>query len=147
MGSQWVNLLWSCDAIGCDKTCSLLDMYTDPESFSPMICQINGALTFFVYYFDCFFLRLIITCRLWVIYVRELFPMYIRLWLHSLYGLYGPRCPVPKKADKLNLSLSVHYWFRYWLGAVQATRLSLIQLMAWPHIGTKSMVWYHDIRY
>ena len=28
----------------------------DPESFSPMICQINGALTFFVYYFNCFFL-------------------------------------------------------------------------------------------
>ena len=43
----------------------------DPESFSPMIFQINGTLTFFVYYFDCFFLRLIITCRLWVIYVRE----------------------------------------------------------------------------
>ena len=38
---------------------------------SPMICQINGALTFFVYYFNWFFLRLIITCRLWVIYVRE----------------------------------------------------------------------------
>ena len=36
-----------------------------------MICQINGALTFFNYYFNCFFLRLIITCRLWVIYVRE----------------------------------------------------------------------------
>ena len=35
------------------------------------ICQINGALTFFIYYFNCFFLRLIITCRLWVIYVRE----------------------------------------------------------------------------
>ena len=49
-------------------------VYTDrsfTESFSPMICQINGALTFFVYYFDWFFLRLIITCRLWVIYVRE----------------------------------------------------------------------------
>ena len=42
-----------------------------PFFFSPMICQINGALTFFVYYFNCFFLRLIITCRLWVIYVRE----------------------------------------------------------------------------
>ena len=38
---------------------------------SPMICQINGALTFFIYYFNCFFLRLIITCILWVIYVRE----------------------------------------------------------------------------
>ena len=38
---------------------------------SPMICQINGALTFSVYYFNCFFLRLIITCWLWVIYVRE----------------------------------------------------------------------------
>ena len=37
----------------------------------PMICQINGALTFFVYDFNCFFLRLFITCILWVIYVRE----------------------------------------------------------------------------
>ena len=37
---------------------------------------------------------------------KIIIPMY-RLWLHDLYGLYGPRCPLsPKKADKLNLSLS-----------------------------------------
>ena len=35
------------------------------------IWGINGALTFLVYYFFFLFLRLIITCRLWVIYVRE----------------------------------------------------------------------------
>ena len=81
-------------------------MQTDPESFSPMICQTNGARTFFVYYFNCLFLRLIITCRLWVIYVRRIIiPMY-RLWLHGLYGLYGPMSSVPKKGYKLNLSLS-----------------------------------------
>ena len=48
------------------STCKLIQ-----SLFSPMICQINGALTFFVYYFNWFFLRLIIACRLWVIYVRE----------------------------------------------------------------------------
>ena len=31
-------------------------MYTDPESFSPMICQINGALTFLRLLFYIFFL-------------------------------------------------------------------------------------------
>ena len=30
-----------------------------------------STISNFVYYFNCFFLRLIITCRLWVIYVRE----------------------------------------------------------------------------
>ena len=35
----------------------------------------------------------------------KIIPM-CRLWLHSLYGLYGPQCPLsPEKADKLNLSL------------------------------------------
>ena len=37
---------------------------------------------------------------------KIIIPMY-RLWLHGLYGLYGPLLScVPKKADKLNLSLS-----------------------------------------
>ena len=36
---------------------------------------------------------------------KIIIPMY-RLWLHGLYGLYGPRCPLsPQKADELNLSL------------------------------------------
>ena len=40
------------------------------------------------------------------IWRKIIIPMY-RLWLHSLYGLYGPRCPLsPKKADKLSLSLN-----------------------------------------
>ena len=52
-----------------------------------MICQINGALTFFVYYFNWVFLRLIITCRLWT------------------NG--PPMSSVPIKADKINLSLWV----------------------------------------
>ena len=39
--------------------------------------------------------------------------IYGRLPLHSLYGLYGPRCAVPRKAVKLSLTpnlrhLSVH---------------------------------------
>ena len=50
------------------STCKLVQSLL---SFSPMICHINGALTFFGYYFNCFFLRLIKTCSLWVIYVRE----------------------------------------------------------------------------
>ena len=47
-------------------------MYTDPESFSPMICQLNGCPHFFVVLFLIpFFLKLIVACRLCVIYVKE----------------------------------------------------------------------------
>ena len=73
-----------------------------------MICQINGTLTFFVYYFNCFFLRLIITCRLWVIYVREdnysNVEVMIKLLIWTIWTLMSS---VLKKADKLNLSLSL----------------------------------------
>ena len=74
-----------------------------------MICQINGALTFFVYYFNRFFLRLIITCRLWVIYVRE--DNYSNVWVmikRLIWTIWTPMSSVLKKADKLNLSLSLH---------------------------------------
>ena len=37
---------------------------------------------------------------------KIIIPMY-KLWLHSLYGLYGPDVLCPQKADKLNLSLSL----------------------------------------
>ena len=47
---------------------------------------------------------LIITCRLWVIYVREdNYSMY-RLWL---LGLYGPRCPLSPKRP-INLTSLSH---------------------------------------
>ena len=40
---------------------------------------------------------------------KIIIPMY-RLWLHALYGQYGPQCPlIPKKADKLKLSISLHF--------------------------------------
>ena len=42
------------------------------QSFSPIICQLNGCSHFFVVL--ClipFFLKLIVACRLCVIYVRE----------------------------------------------------------------------------
>ena len=58
-----------------------------------------------------FSFKWIVACRLWVIYVRE-----DRLWLHSLYGLYGPRFPLSPERP-LNLithSLvaykSIHTW-------------------------------------
>ena len=72
-----------------------------------MICQINGALTFFVFYFSCFFLRLIITCRFGLsMWGKIIIPMY-RLWLHGLYGLYGPQCLLsPKRLINL-ISLSL----------------------------------------
>ena len=42
------------------------------ESFSPMICQLNGCPHFFVvFFFIPFFLKLIVASRLCVIYVRE----------------------------------------------------------------------------
>ena len=73
-----------------------------------MICQINGALTFFVYYLNCFFLRLIITCRLCGLSMwgKITIPMY-RLWLNGLYGLYGPRCPLFSKRPINLISLSL----------------------------------------
>ena len=45
--------------------------------------------------------------RLWVIYVREDKYSNVRLWLHSLYGLYGPRCPLSLKRLINLISLSL----------------------------------------
>ena len=73
-----------------------------------MICQINGDLTFFIYHFTCFFLRLIITCRLWVIVMGE--DNYSNVWVmikRLIWTICTPMSSVPKKADKLNLSLSL----------------------------------------
>ena len=59
--------------------------------------------------FNWFLLRLIITCRLWLsMWGKIIIPMY-RSWLHDLYGLYGPRCPLsPKRPINLiSLSLSL----------------------------------------
>ena len=53
-----------------------------------------GALTFVLLFFNSFFLlKLIVACRLFVLsgWGKIMIPMF-RLWLHSLYGLYGPRC-------------------------------------------------------
>ena len=36
-----------------------------------MICQLNGALTFYCSFLVIFFLKLIVACRMCVIYVRE----------------------------------------------------------------------------
>ena len=46
-------------------------MQTDPESFvNEMICQLMAALAF-LWLFYPFFFKLVLTCRLYVIYVRE----------------------------------------------------------------------------
>ena len=103
-------LCWNYSFFWLTYYCSMLSLFRSTckliQSFSSMICQINGALTFFLYYFNCFFLRLIITCRLWVIYVREDILMY-RLWLNGLYGLYGPRCPLSSKRPINLISFSL----------------------------------------
>ena len=39
---------------------------------------------------------------------KILIPMY-RLWLHSLYGLYGPRCPLSPKRSINLISLSLEH--------------------------------------
>ena len=71
-----------------------------------MICQINGALTFFVHYFNRFFLRLIITCRSWVIYVREDNYSNVKVMITRLiWTIWTPMSSVPKKVDKHNLCL------------------------------------------
>ena len=58
-----------------------------------MICQINGALTFFLYYFNVFF------------YVRE--DNYSNVYVMIKRLIWTPMSSVLKKADKLNLSLSL----------------------------------------
>ena len=81
-----------------------------------MICQINGALTSFIYYFSCFFLRLIITCRLCVIYVRE--DNYSNVYVmitQLIWTIWIPMSSIPQKADKLNLSLSGYTGIRIML--------------------------------
>ena len=55
-----------------------------------------------------FFRRLIITCRLWAIYVRE--DNYSNVYVmikRIIWTIWSPMSSVLKKADKLNLSLSL----------------------------------------
>ena len=85
----------------------LADILLQHRTLLQMICQINGALTFFVYHFDCFFLRLIITCRLWVIYVRE--DNHSNVWVmitQLILAIWTLMSSVPQKAHKFILSLS-----------------------------------------
>ena len=49
-----------------------------------MASQLNGCPHFFVFLFHSFFLELIVTQRLWVIYMREITIPMCRLLLHSL---------------------------------------------------------------
>ena len=54
-----------------------------------------------------FFVRLILTCRLWVIYVREDNYSNVEVMITRLiWTIYTSMSSVRKKADKLNLSLS-----------------------------------------
>ena len=57
-----------------------------------------------------FFLRLIITCRLWVIYVKEDNYSNVKVMIARLiWTIWTPMSYVPKKADNL-ISLSPHHW-------------------------------------
>ena len=49
---------------------------------------------------------------------KIIIPMY-RLWLHSLYGLYGPRCPLSPKREINLISLSLLLFFPW----ILSTRL------------------------
>ena len=73
-----------------------------------MANQLNGCSHFFV--FVICYLVFFLKSLLWPIYCvlslwgKIMIPMY-RLWLHSLFGLYGPWCPLsPQNAVKLNHS-------------------------------------------
>ena len=46
---------------------------------------------------------------------KIIIPMY-RLWLHGLYGLYGPRCPLSAKRpiNLISLSLSLVFTGQLW---------------------------------
>ena len=61
-------------------------------SLSPIKSQLNRCLTFLCFFF--IFLKLIVPCRLCVIYFREAND---GLWLHDLYGLHGPQCWLSEK--------------------------------------------------
>ena len=70
-------------------------------NFLQNLHNLMGALTFFVFLFNIFFLKVWpLDCGL-SMWGKIMVPMY-RLWLHGLYGLYGPRCPLSPKRP-LNL--------------------------------------------
>ena len=80
--------------------------------------QVGLLLLSCVCFLIFFFLKLIVNCiLLCVVYVREdkgkiMIPMY-RLWLHSLYGLYGPRFPLSlKRLLNLITHLIVHLCYK-----------------------------------
>ena len=108
-----------------------------------MICQINGALTFFVYYFNWFFLRLIITCRCGLsMWGKIIIPMY-RLWLNSLYGLYGPRCPLFSKRPIDLISLSLPYS----VVSLISARVPLISTRISAHCQAILLLHYYSHKY
>ena len=57
---------------------------------------------FFVFVYSFFFLIMDCVIFMW----GKLMSPMCKLWLHSLYGLYGHRCLLSEKADKLNHSLT-----------------------------------------
>ena len=93
----------------------LEELQTDVELQSPMTSQHNGCPHFLVLFLIPFFLKLIVACRLCVIYVREcMIPMY-RLWLHGLYWLNGAHYLLFEKGRKnLSPTHSLYKNFIYW---------------------------------
>ena len=77
-------------------------------SFSPMICQLNGCPHIFVVLFLIpFFLKLIVACRLSVIYVRE--DNNSNVWAvisRLIWTIWTSLSPVPRKAVKFNHPLT-----------------------------------------
>ena len=60
-------------------------------------------------------------------------PMY-RLWLHGLYGLYGPRCPLSSKRpiNLISLSLSRPHWGNARSSEVSEAMKFVAKIFIWP---------------
>ena len=92
---------------------------TMDNQYANIQCNLLYQWNHLVTYLMCFFLRLIITCRLWVIYVREDNYSNVKVMIKRLiWTIWTLMSSVLKKADKLNLSLSLMWVCPQWGSAV-----------------------------
>ena len=108
-----------------------------------MISQLNGCPHFFVFLFWYLFSL----SKLWPVdcglsmWGKIMIPMY-RLWLHSLFGLYGPCCPLSPERP---LNLITHslppgfscYRLEHWM---QTSSLNIAVYHQWRHLAGESFV-------
>ena len=80
-----------------------------------MTNELHWCPNFFVFLIHSFFLKSIVTCRL-SMWREIMIPMY-RLWLHGLYRLHRPWCPLspkrPSRTHSFAINLPVIYMYLF----------------------------------